>query len=102
MQFDALTPSPLSQFDTVKVVIFKEVAPLSDKFEQIVLTESQFKEVLRTLTSVMPPDGRVCTCGQVHADGFVVVTDDEHQYTFPNIRQMYPREEVAKMMQDDK
>lgn len=94
---DGLTPINLNEFDAVKVVILKEVAPLTDRFQQIVLTKAQFRIVLAALTGVMPPDNKPCSCGKVHEDGFMVTTNDDHEYVLKDIPQWYTHEQIKAM-----
>ncbi len=71
---------------TLKVVVFMETAPLSDTFEQVMLTEKQAKAVRDAIWMRMPK----CECGS-----FNISTQDE-QYTFKDIRDEFDESEFEK------
>lgn len=73
---------PVSVLYGTKVVIFLEKEPLTDKFEQLVLTKDQMASTLKHIESFLPyrSDG-----------GFITETENTQSYTFPNIRPYYER-----------
>ena len=76
-----MIPSPYSQqLHSTKVVVFVETKALSDHFAQIMLTPSQYKEMLIFL-QLMNTQG---VGGQ-----FFVRTSNTEQHDFPNILKTY-------------
>lgn len=71
--------------ENVKVVIFIESEPLSDRFNQIMLTQEQRKRMLEALRKEMRP---------LPGGGFDVWMSNVHEYTFPNIKDDYTTEEI--------
>ena len=67
---------------------------MSDKFEQIMLTEESEKRVLDALHKEMPPCTECKNCG-----GFKVFTNDDHHYTFKDIKSCYSQK---KLDEEDK
>ena len=80
-----MKPSPLSQFDELKIVVFFELEPLTDDFEQMMLTKEQYKKLLDCLEEMLPPNGR---------GGRVITTDEDEAHNFANIRTFYSDKEV--------
>lgn len=78
--------SPFSEaFNNVKVVVFMETVSLSDHFEQIMLTHDQLRQVTDSILQQLPhsEDG-----------GFVVTTNEDHSYSFPDIPDSYSLKEI--------
>ncbi len=74
----------LSELSTLKVVAFMEIEPLTDKFEQIALTEAQAKELRMKLFDIIAgvpdsPDTAIID----------VITDNEVKVTLPDVRESY-------------
>lgn len=79
-----MIPSPLSQFEGLKVVVFAEAEALSDRFEQIMFSPENFKKMTAAVESLMKP----------HPEGgFILVTNPDETYNFPNIKDIYTEEE---------
>lgn len=87
-------PTTLDEFSNLKVVFFKETEPLSDKFEQIMLTPDQRGRVFKALNAEMQTcKEQGCECG-----GVCVITNEKHTYTFPNIQDEYSQEQIDREM----
>jgi hypothetical protein len=84
-----MIPTPY-QFNTVKVVVFVELEPLSDKYQQICLTEEQIKEVMNTIHDQ-----------HSNSEEFELTLNDKHQYTFANIKDAYTQEEINVLASQD-
>jgi hypothetical protein len=85
------TPEPesvaspfLHEFTTVKMLIFMETTPLSDKFEQVALTREVLHKTLDTIRLNLP-----------HNRGaFIVTTNHDVKVSVPNARDFYSKEEI--------
>lgn len=98
-----LIPSSLDQFNTSKVVVFKEVAPLSDKFEQVMFTKKQSAAINRFILLQMTKAEETCDCGAKHPQCYIVVTDDSKPpYTFSDIPMFYPDKVIEAELKNAK
>ena len=77
---------------TVKVVAFMEIKPLSDKFQQIALTQAQAKKVRDAIYQAIVPGADLSKGGT-----FDVTTNDDVEIVLPNIRDYYD----AKFFEED-
>lgn len=75
----------LDAMDTVKVIAFMEVEPLTDKFEQIALTKPQAKAMRDALYEILTG----FKPGTKDDEGFSVDLNDEVQVQLPNVRDYY-------------
>ena len=76
--------SPFNE-NNIKVIIFMEIAPLSDDFEQIMFTRESYKRILDAIEKEQMP---------VEKGVFEVITNDDHKYTFKDIKDTYTLEEI--------
>lgn len=86
-------PFPYGDFDITKLIVMIEVAPLTDKFQQLILTRKQFQAFSKVLADQMP------RCKDCH--GFDILLEDEDTYTFTDIREWRPDAEVERLKQED-
>lgn len=86
------TPSPIADLNSSKLVVFYEPEPLTDAFEQVMLTPKQFKAVSAAVFGQMEKVSIECSCGKNHRVSNVI-TNEEHGYTFRDIKQCYTQKE---------
>lgn len=87
----------MEEANAVKVIAFMEVAPLSDKFQQIVFNEEQAKELRDALFKILAPK-------EVHEQewaGFTVITNDEVEVTLPDIRDTYGQDFIKEAKESE-
>lgn len=77
-------PTPF-EFNTSKLVILLENEPLSDNFEQLMLTHDQVLKVLDLLESFMPHEGK----------SFKVSTNSDFKIKIKDIPDSYLPEAIA-------
>lgn len=92
-QMNNSIPSPWTEeMNTIKVVLFMETKPMTDNFMQMMFTVDQMKKILDFIS------GEVL--GRTNND-FVVTCNDDHEYTFNNIKTHYTQEELDDTEEDD-
>lgn len=87
-----MKPSEYSEhFNTINVLFFVELEPLSGCFEQICLTDKSVKKVLDAIENELP-----------HRDGgFDVTTNPQTHIHLENTKDCYTQEEINKLSTDD-
>lgn len=78
--------------DTFKMVVLIEKHPLSDDFEQIMLTPEHYKCMTAALFEGLP------RCNEFgHSEKCkMIVTNDEVEAKMPNVRHVYTKEQIDK------
>lgn len=82
-----LSPEERESLWAQKIILMFETAPLTDHFEQMMLTPFQLKAVVSYVQMIMPKEPR---------GGFGVMTNDDFAVTLPNIPICYTEEECTK------
>ncbi len=89
---DEKDPRPVSDLfaslNTVKIVMLLEREPLTDEFDQVMLTETQYLQVVRLIQGFMP----TCNAGVPHMH---MILERRHRVKIPNIRSNFGDDEVA-------
>lgn len=79
----------MEEANSVKVLAFMEISPLSDKFEQIMLTEVQARKMRDALFLILCP-----AADEKDNQEFVVTTNDEVTITIPNVKDTYTEKDI--------
>lgn len=74
--------------EILKFVVLIETKPLSDIFEQVMLTREQFKQVTALIEKMMP----LCEHGNR-----MITTNDDFTATIPNIPTCYSQAEIDNL-----
>lgn len=85
----------LEQANSIKVIAFMEIFPLTDKFEQIALTEVQAKQLREALFRIVSGVEEADTLTK-----FQVITNDKVTVTLPDVHDFYD-ETYLKEAQDE-
>lgn len=80
----------VKEFNKAKWLMFFEIEPLSDKFEQMAFTEEQAKKIGNFVSEVLGFDPKQ------PEKGFVINTDDDIEINVPNARFFYSPEFFKK------
>lgn len=80
----------LNEFNKTKWLMFYEIEPLSDKFQQMAFTEEQTKKIGNFVSELLGFDPNN------PEKGFEITTDDEVEINVPNARFFYPAEFIKK------
>lgn len=80
----------MEEANSVKVLAFVEISPLSDKFEQIMLTEGQARKMRDALFLILCPEAK----DEKNNQEFVVTTNDEVTITIPNVKDTYTEKDI--------
>ncbi len=80
----------LEEIGATKVLVMLEVAPLSDKFEQIMLTEEQARKMRDALFFILTPKADE----SLEYQEFQITTNDEVTATFPNVHDSYAEKDI--------
>lgn len=75
----------MEELNSIKVLAFMEVAPLTDKFQQIVLSEEQVKRLRDSLFKILAPDSDLKD-DKVYFD---VLTNDKVEVFLPDVTDFY-------------
>lgn len=82
----------LSETNSIKVLVLIEVEPLSDKFEQLMLTHTQAKAMRDALAKILSPDIDLNKDDQV----FSYETNDDIKVVLSDIRDSYDENAFEK------
>lgn len=82
----------LEEANSVKVLAFMEIAPLTDKFQQIVLTEKQAQQMRDSLFRILSG----VEDEKQEFNQFDVTTNDDIEIILPNVRDAYGQEFINK------
>lgn len=80
----------MHEANTLKVLAFMEVSPLTDKFQQIVLTDKQARAMRDALFTIISGEPE----SKAEFSQFDVVTNDAVEMVLPNIRDSYTDEYI--------
>lgn len=79
----------LDELSTLKVLVFMEAEPLTDKFEQVMFTKEQAKKMRDGITKALVP------AAKLNADvSFEIITNDKLSITLPNVKDCYSEKEL--------
>lgn len=76
----------------MKVVLFVEVSPLTDKFEQVMFTNKQAKAMRDAVAKILSPSIDLNKDDQT----FTFYTNDEVKVVLPDIRDYYDDKDFEK------
>lgn len=74
----------LESLSSLKVIVFMEVEPLTDRFQQICLTSAQARTVRDSIFLALNP-----TSNLEERSDFVVLTNDQVEVLIPNVQDTY-------------
>lgn len=75
----------MGSINATKVVVFMEISPLTDSFEQIAFTHEQAKQMRDAIARIIAPTLDL----EKEDQEFDIVTNDEMKILLPNIRDEY-------------
>lgn len=82
----------LDKFNNIKLVLFVESKPNSDKFYQLILSPEQIKNIHNFVGDIFTTEDNV---------NIELLVDDNKKYNFPNIRDEYSLEEIDILKSND-
>lgn len=81
----------------MKVLVFMESYPLTDKFEQVVLSEGQAKAMRDALFHIIAPNADATTDKVM----FDVITNDDIEVVLPDVRDFYGPNYIKEAQEED-